>query len=106
MQVLVCFVLNLFSRICPSVVKVHGKEDSGEQGAEGPRCCQGVADRPGVVQAGAPDLPCAGRNVLHKIVILRGTRGCAHRSFPRAFLGKQGWPYLPTSWENSAFDSL
>ena len=62
MQVLVCFVLNLFSRICPSVVKVHGKEDSGEQGAEGLRCCQGAADRPGGVQAGAPDLPCAGSN--------------------------------------------
>lgn len=44
--------------------------------------------------------------VLHKIVILRGTRGCAHKSFPRVSLGKQGWPYLPTPWESSAFDSL
>lgn len=44
--------------------------------------------------------------VLHKIVILRGTRGCVHRSFPRGSLGKQGWPYLPTPWESSAIDSL
>ena len=44
--------------------------------------------------------------VLHKIVFLRGTRGCAHRSFPRAFLGKQSWLYLPTPRESSAFDSL
>ena len=62
MQVLVCSVLNLFSRVCPSVVKVHGKEDSGEQGAKGPRCCQGAAGRPGGVQAGAPALPRAGSN--------------------------------------------
>jgi len=37
MQVLACFVLNLFSRICPSVVKVHGKEivESREPRARG-----------------------------------------------------------------------
>lgn len=60
MQVLVCSVLNLFLRICPSVVKVNGREESGEQGVEGPRCCQEEAGEPGGVRAGAPELPCAG----------------------------------------------
>lgn len=105
-QVLVCSVLNLFSRVCPSVVKVHGKEDSGEQGAEGPRCCQGAADRPEVCRLGFLHCLVLEVMVLHKIVILRGTRGCVHRSFPRGSLGKQGWPFLPTPWESSAFDSL
>lgn len=46
MQVLVCSVLNLALLICPSVVKVNGKEESGE------------ADRPGGVQTGLLTCPC------------------------------------------------
>lgn len=85
--------------IRPSVV-VHGKEEREEPRAQG------------AARERRQTWRCAGWGswtclvlevmVLHKIVILRGTRGCAHKSGEALRAG----PYLPTPLESSAFDSL
>lgn len=70
-QVLVCSVLNLSLPICPSVVKVNGREESGE------------ADRLGGVQAGLLNcLPWRLQGYIEHC-ILREKHACAKGPFIR-----------------------